>query len=59
MTNILKALGFGKKNDFTSRVLHRYSSNKPVSSFARDLFRSEDAESLNARFAKAKRLISR
>ncbi len=59
MTNILKLLGLGKKSDFTSRVLDRYGSNKPVSSFARDLFRTENSDSLNERFAQAKRIVSR
>lgn len=58
MTEFLK--GFvGKKSDFASKVLDRYSSKKAVGSFARGLFSSESAASINARFAKAKREASR
>lgn len=59
MHHIFKALGFGKKSDFAAKVLNRYNSKKPVSAFARELFRSETAESLNERFAQAKREVSR
>lgn len=51
---------FSKKNDdfssddFASKVLFRYSSQKGVSDFSRQLFKSEDSESINARFAKTK-----
>lgn len=58
MIGLISALCFWRKKDFTSRVLDRYRSNKPVSSFARDLS-SEDADTINARFAKVKRQISR
>jgi hypothetical protein len=57
MSNLLKMIG--KKDDFASKVLSRYSANKAVGSFARDLFRSEDADSINARFARAKQSASR
>lgn len=58
MNDLIKAI-VGNKADFAAKVLNRYSSKKAVGSFARDLFRSESAESINARFAKAKRMISR
>ncbi|WLG46426.1 hypothetical protein [Pseudomonas sp. FP1740] len=58
MTGLFKALRSNTKGDFTSKVLDRYSSKKAVSTFARDLFRSEDAASINERFAKAKRNVS-
>ncbi|MFJ4588099.1 MULTISPECIES: hypothetical protein [Pseudomonas] len=58
MTGLLKALRSNTKADFTSKVLDRYSSKKAVSTFARNLFRSEDAASINERFAKAKRNVS-
>lgn len=54
MNDLFKAI-VGKKGDFASKVLSRYSSKKAIGAFARDLFRSENAESINARFAKAKR----
>jgi hypothetical protein len=57
MGNLLKMIG--NKGDFASKVLSRYRAKKAVSSFARDLFRSEDAESINARFARAKKSASR
>lgn len=58
MNDLIKAI-IGNKADFAAKVLNRYSSKKAVGSFARDLFRSESAESINARFAKAKRVVSR
>jgi hypothetical protein len=54
MGRFLKFIGLGRKDDFVSRVLARYRSNKPMSPFVRGLFESESAESINARFAKAK-----
>lgn len=54
MLNLFKSIRFNRNNDFASKVLVRYSSNKSVSSFAKQLFNSEDAESINARFKKAK-----
>jgi hypothetical protein len=58
MNDLFKAI-VGKKGDFASKVLNRYSSKKAVGLFARELFRCENAESINARFAKAKRSASR
>ncbi|GLO55023.1 hypothetical protein PPUJ20066_10590 [Pseudomonas putida] len=58
MNDVIKAI-VDKKGDFTSKVLDRYSSKKAVGSFARGLFRSEDAASINARFAKAKKVVTR
>ncbi|MBD8622417.1 hypothetical protein [Pseudomonas sp. CFBP 13727] len=58
MTDFLKSI-VGKKSDFASKVLDRYSSKKAVGSFARGLFSSESVDSINARFAKAKRMASR
>lgn len=58
MTGLIKAFRSNSKSDFAAKVLSRYSSKKAVSSFARDLFRSEDAASINERFAKAKRNVS-
>jgi predicted transcriptional regulator len=46
------------KSEFAARVLARYSAKTPVSDFARELFRSENAASINERFAKAKRSVS-
>lgn len=59
MSDLLKAIITGKKGDFATKVLDRYSAKKAVGSFARDLFSAENAESINARFAKAKRSASR
>lgn len=59
MNGIFKLLGLGKKRDFTSKVLARYSARAAVSSFARGLFDAEDSNSLNERFAKAKRQVER
>ncbi|ELK4796403.1 hypothetical protein LER27_28690 [Pseudomonas aeruginosa] len=59
MNRIIKALGFGTKGDFTAKVLNRYSSKKAVGSFARGLFKLENADSINERFAEAKRKVSR
>lgn len=42
------------KSDFASKVLARYSSNRAVSNFAKELFSSESAETINKRFEKAK-----
>lgn len=58
MTEFFKGI-VGKKSDFASKVLDRYSSKKAVGSFARELFKSESAESINERFAEAKRVASR
>jgi hypothetical protein len=58
MTGFFKGI-VGKKGDFASKVLNRYSSKKAVSTFASGLFSSENADSINARFAKAKRVASR
>lgn len=43
----------GRKRDFATRVLDRYRANAPVSEFARDLFKSETRETINARFERA------
>ncbi|WP_178082730.1 hypothetical protein [Pseudomonas sp. BBP2017] len=56
MTAFLKNL-LGKK-DLVSKVLKRRSSNKAVSAFARSLS-TESAATINARFAKVKRVASR
>ncbi|MDZ5602030.1 hypothetical protein SJI00_04445 [Pseudomonas sp. RP23018S] len=56
MTAFLKNL-LGKK-DLVSKVLKRRSSNKTVSAFARSLS-TESADTINARFAKVKRVASR
>lgn len=57
MTSLMKAFRSDSKSDFAAKVLDRYSSKKAVSTFARDLFRGEDAASINERFAKAKRKV--
>jgi hypothetical protein len=56
MTAFLKSL-IGK-NDLVSKVLKRHSSKKAVSAFARGLS-TESAATINARFAKVKRVASR
>lgn len=58
MTGLIKAFRSTSKSDFAAKVLDRYSSRKAVGSFARELFRTEDAASINNRFAKAQRKIS-
>lgn len=58
MAGLTKASRTDSKSDFAAKVLDRYSSKKAVSTFARDLFRTEDAASINERFAKAKRKVS-
>lgn len=58
MTNLIKAFRTSRKSDFATKVLNRYSSKKAVGTFARDLFSSEDATSINERFARAKRNVS-
>lgn len=58
MTDLIKAFSSNSKSDFAAKVLDRYSSKKAVGSFARELFRTEDAASINERFAKAKRKVS-
>lgn len=58
MAGLIKASRSDSKSDFAARVLDRYSSKKAVSTFARELFRTEDAASINERFAKAKRNVS-
>ncbi|ELU8559322.1 hypothetical protein EA004_19430 [Vibrio anguillarum] len=46
---------FTKKNDdFASKVLVRYSSQKGISTFSSQLFKSENADTINARFEKTK-----
>lgn len=40
------------KGDFASRVLVRYSTQKTVSVFCMQLFKSESEESINKRFKK-------
>ncbi|VVO76687.1 hypothetical protein PS838_02204 [Pseudomonas fluorescens] len=59
MGEFLKSIGLSRKGDFASKVLERYNSKKTVSSFARTLFNSESAESINARFAKAKHKVAK
>ncbi|MEX6679190.1 hypothetical protein QWI18_25050 [Pseudomonas sp. W2Oct36] len=56
MTEFFK--GLVSKNDFVSKVLSRHSSKKAVSAFARSLS-TESVDTINARFAKAKRVASR
>lgn len=58
MASLIKAPRSDSKSDFAAKVLDRYSSKKAVGTFARDLFRAEDAASINERFAKAKRKVS-
>jgi hypothetical protein len=58
MTGLIKAFSSNSQTEFAAKVLHRYSSKKTVGSFARELFRTEDAASINERFAKAKRKVS-
>lgn len=57
MIDLIKALRSSNKRDFATKVLKRYSSKQAVGSFARELFRTEDANSINERFAKAKRNV--
>lgn len=46
---------FTKKNDdFASKVLTRYSNQKGISAFSIQLFKSENADTINARFEKTK-----
>lgn len=46
---------FTKKNDdFASKVLVRYSNQKGISTFSSQLFKSENADTINARFEKTK-----
>lgn len=58
MTGLITVFNSNSKKDFAAKVLDRYSSKKAVGSFARELFRTEDAKSINERFAKAKRKVS-
>lgn len=57
MTSLIKAFRSNSKSDFTTKVLNRYSSKKAVGSFARGLFSTENAASINERFANAKRKL--
>ncbi|WP_318516593.1 hypothetical protein [Photobacterium leiognathi] len=43
-----------KKADFASKVLVRYSNQKGISTFSSQLFNSENADTINARFEKTK-----
>lgn len=45
---------FFKKKDFLTRVLERHKKGKPVSDFARSLFKNETSETINERFKKAR-----
>jgi len=54
----LERLGLRKQEDFLTRVLRRHRENAPVSDFARELVRSETAETINERFAKVKQQCS-
>jgi len=47
MIDLIKALRSSNKRDFATKVLDRYSSKQAVGSFARELFRTEDANSIN------------
>ncbi|TMO72453.1 hypothetical protein CWC17_13685 [Pseudoalteromonas sp. S3785] len=48
---------FTTKQDFTQRVMTRYEKNTPTSNLAKSLFSGETKESINARFAKAKKAV--
>jgi len=41
-------------DDFAKKVVNRYRTQQPMSSFARNLFESEDARSLNNRLNRAR-----
>lgn len=43
-----------KDNDFMAKVLIRYSSQRGISTFSSQLFKSENADTINARFEKTK-----
>lgn len=56
MLEIIRSWLAGKP-DFTTRVLRRYRSKKPVSALAREISGSETTETINLRFARARRKV--
>lgn len=43
----------GRKPDLLTRIMDRCYDDAPVSDFARNLFKDETSETINARFARA------
>lgn len=58
MTKSLKNWLSRKESTLTERALKRFSQHKPVSKIAKGMFANETSETLNERFAKARKQLS-
>ncbi len=59
LITIIQSYFVKNNDDFAAKVLVRYSTQKSVSAFSRELFQKENAETINARFEQTKIRISR
>ena len=59
MTKFLRTHFFRKELTLTERTLTRFRQHKPVSRVAKGMFNDETSETLNERFAEARKQVSK